>query len=97
MRLTAAERRAIVEEIRKKAPNAEIYLYGSRVDDELKGGDIDVLAIARDFEWGDKIDVLIAIKARIGEQRIDLKMVTPEEAGGDAFVQSILPGAARLE
>jgi uncharacterized protein len=96
MRLTEEERRAIVEEIRAKVPRADIYLYGSRADDRLKGGDIDVLAIGPDFEWMDKIDILIAIKSRIGEQRIDLKLLTPEEAAEDAFVQSILPTAVSL-
>lgn len=97
MRLTLAERRAIVEEIHSKAPDTAIYLYGSRADDRLKGGDIDLLAISASLQWEDKIDLLLAIKARIGEQRIDLKIMTPAQAAQDAFVQSILPTAVRLQ
>ena len=96
MRLSPEERRAIVEEIRRKLPDARIYLYGSRADESLRGGDIDLLVVGRGFEWADKIDMLIAIKARIGEQRIDLKLVTPEEAATDVFVQAVLPAAMRL-
>ena len=97
MRLTFAERQAIVEEIRNSRPDAEIFLYGSRVDDSLKGGDIDVLAIAACAELRDRIDIVLAIKSRIGDQRIDLKLVTPQQAADDEFVQSVLPGAARLD
>jgi len=97
MRLTVAERCAIVEEIRRKAPDAAIYLYGSRTDDQLRGGDIDLLAIATGCEWRDKIDILLAIKARIGEQRIDLNLMTPEQAAENAFVQSVLPRALPLD
>lgn len=96
MRLSPAEHQAIVAEIRRKAPAADIYLYGSRADDRLKGGDIDVLAIAPAIEYQDKIDILLAIQSRIGEQRIDLKIVSPAQAHHDAFVQSILPAAVRL-
>ena len=97
MRLTADERRAIVEEIRKRVSGAAIYLYGSRVDDRLKGGDIDLLVVAPEVKWEDKIDILLAIKGRIGEQRIDLKLVRPAEAEEDAFVRAVLPAAVRVE
>lgn len=97
MRLSPEERHAIVEEIRRKAADAVIYLYGSRVDDRLRGGDIDLLVMTSEAEWPDKIDMLLAIKQRIGEQKIDLKLLRPEEAKKDTFVQAVLPGAVRLE
>lgn len=97
MRLTAEERRAIVQEIRKVASDAVIYLYGSRVDDRLKGGDIDLLVMTSGADWSAKIDMLLAIKQRIGDQRIDLKLLTPAEAEKDVFVQAVLPGAVALE
>lgn len=96
MRLTPSEHAAIVEEIRNKMPAAAIYLYGSRTQDTLKGGDIDLLAIGPQVQYMDRIDILLAIKARIGEQKIDLKMATPEQAQRDAFIQSILPTAVLL-
>ena len=96
MRLSEFERRSIVEEVRYKAPGALIYLYGSRTDDQLRGGDIDLLVIAPELEYGDRVDLLMAIKRKIGEQRIDLKILTPERSSHDEFAQAILPNALQL-
>ncbi len=90
------EHAAITDEIRRKVPQGTIYLYGSRTNDALRGGDIDLLVIGEPVSYADQIDLLLAIKARIGEQRIDLKLISPGQAASDAFVQSILPGAIKL-
>jgi len=98
VRLSEFERRSIVEEVRYKAPGALIYLYGSRTDDQLRGGDIDLLVIAPEpeLEYGDRVDLLMAIKRKIGQQRIDLKILTPERSSHDEFAQAILPNALQL-
>lgn len=97
MRISAEERAAILAEIQAQDPHACVYLFGSRARDDLKGGDIDLLVISpAGISFSAKLDILVQIKARIGEQKIDLKIVSPEEAVADAFVQSILPGAKRL-
>lgn len=52
----------------------ELYLFGSRVNDSCRGGDIDLYVVADNTErLGEKrIEFLASIKRRIGEQRIDL-------------------------
>ena len=52
----------------------ELYLFGSRVNDSRRGGDIDLYVVADNTErLGEKrIEFLASIKRRIGEQRIDL-------------------------
>lgn len=43
MRLSSFEIASIVELVKKHfANNAEVFLFGSRVNDELKGGDVDL-------------------------------------------------------
>jgi predicted nucleotidyltransferase len=71
MRLLKEERKAIREAVAKFDTDADVYLFGSRVDDIKKGGDIDILLIS------DKIDdhLLFLIEEEIfksiEEQKID--------------------------
>ncbi|MBU0455630.1 MAG: nucleotidyltransferase domain-containing protein [Gammaproteobacteria bacterium] len=46
MRLTPFEVQTIKSIIQKHDPNAKIYLFGSRVNDQARGGDIDLLTQA---------------------------------------------------
>ncbi|SFV70682.1 hypothetical protein MNB_SM-5-501 [hydrothermal vent metagenome] len=52
----------------------EIYLFGSRVDDSKKGGDIDLYLIVEDKIdiFKKKIKFLAKIKRELGEQKIDV-------------------------
>jgi len=54
--------------------NGEIYLFGSRIDDSKKGGDIDLYLVVENpinlFEK--KIKFLARLKRELGEQKIDI-------------------------
>lgn len=52
----------------------KIYLFGSRVDDEKRGGDIDLYLIPDVFDdvYNKKIDYLVALDLALGEQKIDV-------------------------
>jgi predicted nucleotidyltransferase len=52
----------------------ELYLFGSRLDDARKGGDIDLYIATdnRDRLGEKRIEFLTQIKQHIGDQRIDL-------------------------
>jgi len=57
--------------------NALVMLYGSRIDDSKRGGDIDLLikcnkTISRDELYQLKLKFLIQLKKRIGDQKIDV-------------------------
>lgn len=45
MRLKDFERNAIVSAIKERDLAARVFLFGSRVDDTKKGGDIDLLVL----------------------------------------------------
>ena len=51
-----------------------IYLFGSRVDDSLRGGDIDLFIEMKDKSdlFEKKIKFLARLKRAIGDQRIDV-------------------------
>jgi predicted nucleotidyltransferase len=54
MRLSAIEIRHIKEVIHRADREAHIYLFGSRVDDQKRGGDIDLLVISSILTLEDK-------------------------------------------
>jgi predicted nucleotidyltransferase len=52
-----------------------IYLFGSRVDDNKKGGDIDLYIVRHDFstqDYNKKIEFISELQNIIGEQKIDV-------------------------
>lgn len=75
MRLTNDEIKAIKDTFCEVFEDGDIYLFGSRVDDSKKGGDID-LYISPANELDDlhqkKIDFLVKLDFAIGEQKIDV-------------------------
>ena len=42
------------------------------------------------FQFKDKIDILIDIKEKIGEQKIDIMVKSEREANRDYFIQEIM-------
>ena len=54
--------------------NGEIYLFGSRVDDSKKGGDIDLYFVLKNHSnlFEKKIKFLSRVKRELGEQKIDV-------------------------
>lgn len=72
MRLEPEQREAIVTTIRSYDPESAVYLFGSRVDDGARGGDIDLLVISRRITREQLIDVKLDLYDRLGEQKIDL-------------------------
>jgi uncharacterized protein len=96
MRLSSRERLSIKQAVHEVDPSAQVLLYGSRADDSLKGGDIDLLVISDSLGFSDKISILSRIKEQIGEQKIDLLIKTKTESSSDPFVLRILPRAAVL-
>lgn len=73
-------------------PGCRLYLYGSRADDTLKGGDIDlhfeVPKLKIEEAKDNYLDFLVNIKGNIGEQKIDLYISSPD-IDDDVFLNQI--------
>ena len=75
MRLTEEEVKAIRKAFYETFKNGEIYLFGSRVDDGEKGGDIDLYVVPAeklDNEREKRIEFLVKLMEYLGEQKIDV-------------------------
>ncbi len=61
--------------------DAKTYLFGSRVDDRQRGGDIDLyitdISLAPELQGDAKLRFLVKLKQQLGEQRIDLILAPP--------------------
>jgi predicted nucleotidyltransferase len=74
MRINDYEKEVIIEAVKTIDPDAKLWLFGSRVDDNKKGGDIDIAILSEII----RKDVMLEIQVRrhicnkIGEQRIDI-------------------------
>lgn len=87
MRLKKSEINYIESTFLKVFGNGEIYLFGSRVDDSKRGGDIDLYIIpaSKDNLSSKKIDFLVILKKAIHEQKIDLVI----DRGKNRFIDRI--------
>ena len=75
MRLSKEEIRVIQETVKKADREACVYLYGSRVDDKKRGGDIDLLIISKNLTPKDAHPIRENLWDTMGEQRIDILIV----------------------
>ncbi|MDP1534791.1 MAG: nucleotidyltransferase domain-containing protein [Rubrivivax sp.] len=82
MRLSPEQTATIVSTTRELAgADAEVRLFGSRLLDEVQGGDIDLLV-----ECPQKIDrpvwlaaqITARLQRRLGDRRIDVLLIDPE-------------------
>lgn len=80
MRLTTFEVNAIKQSAQEIfGPGVEVFLFGSRVDDEKKGGDIDLyIKTQTGKDLMHKIKFLVSLEQKIGEQKIDVVLATDE-------------------
>ncbi len=72
MRLSEHQVTTIKAEIQKVDSTAKIYLFGSRVDDNARGGDIDILVLSSHIDFSEKIQIQAQLFTKLDEQQIDL-------------------------
>ena len=88
MRLDRAEREALRAAL--SCVDGEVYLFGSRVDDARKGGDIDLLVLSSESSF----ELSRAISTRFFshcEEKIDVVVLDPNhlKAEQTAFLRTI--------
>lgn len=81
MRLPALERQIIRNTVvRRFGPQAKVWLFGSRIDDEARGGDIDLLiqcphAVEKDLVAA--VELETELQDALGDQKIDILISHP--------------------
>ncbi len=72
MRLSPQEIKTLKTALFKLSPQAKLYLFGSRTDDSLQGGDIDLLVVSNCLNKKDMSLLRIEFFKKFGEQKIDI-------------------------
>ena len=93
MRLKQSEINIIKNIVQQVDKSAKVYLYGSRVNDKLKGGDIDLMVFSEKISFMEQLKIKAEMHHQLGEQKIDL-LIT--EDLGKPFVQLVLETAVLL-
>ena len=95
MRLSREEAETLKNAVQASLSTARVWLFGSRVDDAAKGGDIDIL-VAGDTRLSlvDKSRVRAAYWRKFGERKIDLVSIRHGERS--PFVDHVLEHAIEL-
>ena len=94
MRLTQKEINSIKSTFEDVFNEGVIYLFGSRVDDSKKGGDIDlhISTKTKDDLVKKKIDFLVSLKRKIGQQKIDVVL----DFGQNRLIDKVAKEGIRL-
>ena len=72
MRLGVDQISAIKSAVKMVDADAEIKLFGSRIDDEKRGGDIDLLIDSSIMGWREVAKLRGLLESYLGEQKIDI-------------------------
>ena len=77
--------------------NAHVYLFGSRVQDNLKGGDIDLLVSTDEYKmtFNNKVLFLVDLKKQLGDQKIDV-VFDKENKSNQFFLKTIKQKSTQL-
>lgn len=101
MRLTNSQIQAITSIAKKHfASDVAVFLFGSRTDDNKKGGDIDLFIRTSDESKMDithRIAFLIELKRTIGDQKIDIVFDNKVTRAKKNFYHSITHNYIRLD
>jgi uncharacterized protein len=75
-------------------PAVRVFLFGSRTNDQLRGGDIDLLVQAEPHRQNlqEKLRFLVQLKLALGDRRIDVVFHRP----GQPFIRAIQSQAIPL-
>lgn len=102
VRLKSEEIISILDTLKAFSENASthVFLYGSRAKLSSKGGDIDLAWIVPENIVNslnkNKYKIIVKLEEKLGEQKIDLSIITEKESQNDPFYIIALENAVEL-
>lgn len=93
MRLTEQEISTIKNQVQKFDKDAVVRLFGSRVHDDMRGGDIDLLILSSKMTYRDKLLLRLLLKDHLGNRKIDILV---KDKPGSAFTKEAFRNSIAL-
>jgi len=94
MRLSQQEINVLKDSLYKLSKEAKLYLFGSRVDDSKRGGDIDLLVVSNTLNKRKLRELKFNFFDNFGEQKIDI--ILDDGSFNDIFNKMIFQKAIQL-
>jgi len=94
MRISKEEIEVLRKTLAELDIEARLYLFGSRVNDEKKGGDIDLLIVSKKITKMDLRKIKREFFNKFGEQKIDIVLDNGEF--NNPFAEKIIKEAVEL-
>ena len=94
MRLYKEEIKVLKNKLHELSADAKLYLFGSRVDDEKKGGDIDLLVVSKTLTKKDLRSLRVDFFQHFGEQKLDIVLDSGDFS--NPFTKNIFQKAVEL-
>jgi predicted nucleotidyltransferase len=95
MRIATAQKKFIYDYWKDKESSNQVYLFGSRVDDSKKGGDIDILILSdKKLHHTDLFKMKQLFFSKFGQQKMDVISFTKNDES--AFKKHVLSYAKLL-
>ena len=94
MRLSEKQIKVLKDKLNSISSSAKLYLFGSRVDDTKKGGDIDLLVVSKEVTKKDLRLLRIDFFDHFEEQKLDI--VLDDGEFKNPFTKHIIKGAILL-
>ena len=94
MRLSEKQIKVLKDKLNSISSSAKLYLFGSRVDDTKKGGDIDLLVVSKEVTKKDLRLLRIDFFDHFEEQKLDIILDDGELK--NPFTKYIIKGAILL-
>lgn len=94
MRLSEKQIKVLKDKLNSISSSAKLYLFGSRVDDTKKGGDIDLLVVSKEVTKKDLRLLRIDFFDHFEEQKLDI--ILDDGEFKNPFTKHIIKGAILL-
>jgi predicted nucleotidyltransferase len=76
MRISKQEKEIFVTSIKELIKDAKIYLFGSRINDNIQGGDIDLgILINKNISKLEELKLIISLKNKFIQKGLDAEFV----------------------